>query len=138
MANDAGVQVEGVKQLRKSMTAAGLSLADLKDSHKQAADIAAGAAADRTPRITGRLSRTIRGAGTKTAGIVRAGGKAVPYGPAVHWGRRFWPNKTHPRATRSVVRGALFITEGAQKSESKWLPVYEQALDKSIQLVKGI
>jgi hypothetical protein len=138
MARDAGIQVEGVKQLRKSMTAAGLSLADLKDSHKEAAQIAARASADDAPRVTGRLQRSIRGAGTKTAGIVRAGSKAVPYGPAIHWGRRFWPSKTHPRATRSVVRGALFISRGAQASESRWLPVYERALDDSIQQVKGI
>ena len=138
MARDAGVKVEGVKQLRKTMTAAGLSLADLKDSHKQAATIAANASQDRTPRITGRLSRTIRGAGTKTAGVVRAGNKSVPYGPAVHWGRKFWPNRSSSRRVKSPVRAALFITEGARSSEGKWLPVYEKALEQSIDQVKGI
>jgi len=138
VAQDAGIKVEGVKQLRKTLTAAGHSLADLKDSHKAAANIAARASADLAPRVTGRLSRTIRGAGTKTAGIVRAGNKAAPYAAAIHWGRRYWPNKTHPRRTRSVVRGALFISEGARSSEGRWLPVYERALDDSIQLVKGI
>ena len=138
MARDAGIKVEGVKQLRKTLTQAGESLGDLKDAHKEAAQIAARASADLAPRVTGRLAASVRGAGTKTAGVVRAGKAAVPYANAIHWGRRFWSNREHPRRTRSVVRGALFISHGAQNSEGRWLPVYEQALDKSIKLVKGL
>jgi hypothetical protein len=138
MARDAGVKVEGVKELRKSLKAAGHSIDDLKASHKEAATIAARASADLAPRVTGRLQRNSRAAGTATAGIVRAGNKAAPYAAAIHWGRAFWPNKKHPRRTRSAVRGALFISEGARSSEGKWLPVYERALDDSIRLVKGL
>lgn len=132
------VEVAGARQLRKSLKAAGESLDDLKASHKQAAAIAARASADLAPRITGRLSRTIRAAGTASAGIVRAGTKAAPYAQAVHWGRAYWPNKKSPRATRSYVKAQPFISQGARNSEGQWLPVYERALDDSIQLVKGL
>jgi len=132
------VEIQGGRQLRKSLKEAGDDLGDLQDSHKQAATIAANASADLAPRITGRLSRTIRAAGTKSAGIVRAGTKAVPYGPAVHWGRLFWPNRSSTPRYRSVVRAQPFISEGARNSEGQWLPVYERALDDSIQRVKGI
>ena len=131
------VEVAGARQLRSSLKKAGESLDDLKASHKEAASIAARASADLAPRVTGKLSRTIRAAGTASAGIVRAGSKAAPYGPAVHWGRAYWPNKNHTRATRSYVRAQPFISEGARNSEGQWLPVYERALDDSIQLVQG-
>lgn len=132
------VEVAGARQLRRTLQAAGQSLDDLKASHKQAAQIAARASADLAPRITGRLARSVRAAGTNSAGIVRAGNRGAPYGPAVHWGRAYWPNKTHARATRSYVRAQPFISEGARNSEGQWLPVYERALDDSIQLVRGL
>lgn len=132
-----GIRVDGARQLRASLKAAGESLQDLKGAHRQAADIAARASAALAPELSGKLRATIRGAGTNTAGIIRAGKKSVPYAPAVHWGRRFWPNKSHPRSTRSVVLGQPFLSDGAQDSEGKWLPVYEAVLDNAIDKVKG-
>lgn len=132
------VEVQGARELRKSLKAAGQSLDDLKAANKHAADIAARASAALAPRITGRLAGSIRAAGTNTAGIIRAGKKAVPYANAVHWGRRSWPNARSPRRTRSVVRAQPFISKGARNSEGQWLPVYRQALDQSIELVKGL
>lgn len=131
------VQVQGARELRKTLKAAGESLDDLKASHKQAAEIAARASAALAPRITGRLSTSIRAAGTNSAGIVRAGKKSVPYANAVHWGRHYWPNARHTRRARSTVKAQPFISQGARNSEGQWLPVYKRALDDSIQLVKG-
>lgn len=134
---DPGVRVDGARQLRASLKAAGETLEDLKGAHREAADIAARASAALAPDRSGGLRATIRGAGTNTAGIIRAGKKSVPYAAAVHWGRRFWPNKSHPRSTRSVVLGQPFLSEGAQDSEGRWLPIYEAVLDTAIDKVKG-
>lgn len=132
------VEVQGARELRKSLKAAGQSLDDLKAANRQAAEIAAKASAALAPRVTGRLSASVRAAGTNTAGIIRAGKKNVPYANAVHWGRRNWPNSKSPRRTRSVVRAQPFMSQGAKNSEGRWLPIYQQALDHSIELVKGL
>lgn len=133
----AGVRIDGAKQLRTTLRKAGEDLGDLKAAHAEAAKIAAIASADRAPVKSGKLARTLRSSGTKTAGIVRAGSASVPYANAVHWGRLFWPNRAKARA-RSVVTANPFISAGAQDSEGQWLPVYERAIDGAIQRVKGI
>lgn len=122
-------EVQGGRQLRKSLRAAGEDLTDLRDAHKEAASIAAAAAADRAPiGPTGRLSKSIRGAGTKSAGIIRAGNNTtVPYGPPIHWG--WYARHITPQP---------FLTEGARASEPRWVPVFERVLDSALDRVKGI
>lgn len=133
-----GLQVEGAKQLRTTLRRAGDDLGDLKAAHKDAAEIAARASADLAPVKSGRLQRTIRAAGTKTAGIIRAGTKAVPYGPAVHWGRRWWPNKSAgPFRHYAPIRPNPFMSDGAKNSEGRWVPVYENAIDEILYRIEG-
>lgn len=132
------VEVIGAKQLRKTLKAAGEDLADLKDAHKQAADIAARASAALAPvGKTGRLKASVRGSGTKTAGIIRAGRKAVPYAPAIHWGRKWWPNKATAK-NLAPFWGRPFISDGAQSSEGKWLPIYERTVEGAIDRIEGM
>lgn len=138
MARSAGVEVVGARELRRTLKAAGDDLADLKAANAEAARIAANASADLAPRgPSGKLQATIRSAGTKTAGIVRAGNKRVPYAAAVHWGRNYWPNAQHSRRTKSKTSAQPFISEGAQGSEGQWLPVYERTLEGIIDRVQG-
>lgn len=138
MSRSAGVEIVGARQLRRSLKAAGDDLTDLKAANAEAARIAASASADLAPRgPSGRLQATIRSAGTKTAGIVRAGNKRVPYAAAVHWGRNYWPNAQHARRTKSKTTPQPFISEGAQNSEGQWLPVYERTVEGIIQRVQG-
>jgi hypothetical protein len=121
-------EVIGGRELRRTLRQAGLDLQDLKDAHAAAARIAANAAADAAPRRTGALAATVRSAGTKTAGIVRAGNNTkVPYAGPIHWG---W-GKRH-------IAANPFASRGAQRSEPEWLPVYEEARDKALDKVKGI
>lgn len=137
MSRSAGVQIEGAKQLRRSMKAAGEDLSDLKAANAAAANIAARASADLAPRgPSGKLKATIRGSGTKTAGIIRAGTARVPYAAAVHWGRLWWPNKAKSRA-RSRMYAQPFLSDGAQNSEGEWLPVYSAALEQIIERIDG-
>lgn len=92
----AAIQIEGGAKLRRAFREAEAGMEDLKDLHKRLADDVAGTAKTKVPVRTGRLQRSIRGSGTKTAARVRAGNNrksgatAVPYAPAIHfgWSRR--------------------------------------------------
>lgn len=131
------VQIIGGRQLRASLKAAGKDLSELKAANRAAAEIAAKASAALAPvGPTGRLRRGIRASGTQTAGIVRVG-KAVPYANAVHWGRKWWPNKQHAEHL-APFWGKPFISQGAQNSEGQWLPVYEQTVDGIIKQIEGM
>ena len=126
MAQPAGiVQVEGARELRRSLKAAGDDLSDLKAAHKQAAEIGVRAVQPITPVLTGRLAASVRGAGTTTAAIIRAGKKAVPYAGAVHWGRKMWPSMiSTPNPPRkrvySFIKPRLFIVDGVTDVEPAW------------------
>lgn len=120
------IEVEGARQLRKTLRAAGDDLADLKDANQQAANIAATAAKARAPRRSGTLAGDIRASGTKTAGIVRAGRKKIPYAGPIHWG---WPARG--------ITAQPYMTEGAQSTESIWVPLYQQLMDDALKKVKG-
>ena len=120
------LRVEGGRELRRTLRNAGDDLQDMKDAHAAAAQIAATASAALAPEKTGRLKNTIRGAGTKTAAIIRAGFARVPYAGPIHWGwgRRY--NTAQP-----------FLSDGAQDSEGRWIRLYEEAVDKALEKVKG-
>lgn len=120
-------EVEGGRQLRKSMREAGVDLAELKEANRDAAKIAASASADLAPVRTGRLQKSIRGAGTKTAGVIRAGNNTrAPYGGPIHWG---W--------FRRHITPQPFLSQGARDSEGRWRPIYERHLDDVIDRIKG-
>lgn len=126
-----GLTVEGGRELRRSLRAAGSDLTELKAANKRAADIVAAAAPARTPRVSGRLASSIRGAGTKTAGIVRAGnnrksGTGVPYALPIHWG---WPKRN--------IKANPFLSDTAQQTEERWMKEYEIDIDRIINAVKG-
>lgn len=128
MAGGAVHQVDGGRELRKSLRDAGSDLQDLKTVHRQSAQLAANAAAQRAPEVTGRLRATIRAAGTKTAGIVRVGNNTrVPYAPVIHWG---WPGHH--------IKANPFAVEGAHASEPVWLPLYQRHIDRTLSQIKGL
>lgn len=126
MAKRALVEVEGARQLRRTLRQAGDDLGDLKDANKRAAEIAAAGALRNAPRRSGALAGDIRAAGTKTAGVVRAGRKRLPYAGPIHWG---WPARG--------IEAQPYLTEGAQQTESVWVPMYEKELDEALAKVKG-
>lgn len=120
-------EVEGGRAFRKSLRDAGDDLSDLKAAHRAAADIAARASADLAPVRTGRLKQTVRASGTKTAGIIRAGKKRVPYAGPIHWG---WEKRG--------IRANPFLSNGARDSEGRWIPIYEHYRDEAIAKIKGL
>jgi len=80
------IKATGVKELRRELRRMGDDLEDLKNLHLDVATLVSDRAKDIVPRRTGNLADTIRPAGTKTAGRVRAGFKRVPYAGVIHFG----------------------------------------------------
>lgn len=131
-------RVEGGRTLRRTLREAGSDLQELRDAHQQAADIAARAAVALAPERSGDLRNNIRAAGTKTAGIVRAGNNtSLQYAGPVHWG---WP--TRPNAEKGWRGGPInpntFMVDGAEQSRHRWEPIYERAVERAIANVKGV
>lgn len=126
MARRAGVEVEGLAQLRRSLRGLGEDLADLKDANRDAARVVATAAAARAPRRTGRLAASLRPARAAAAASVVAGSAQVPYAGPVHWG---WPARH--------IEGNPFAMQAADATRHVWLPIYERELQRALDRVNG-
>ena len=100
----------------------------------RAAALVTAAARARAPvGPTGRLAASVRPGATKTMALVRAGGAAVPYANAIHWG-------AGPRLGRPGphnIASNPFITEAAQATEPAWEPIYRRAVAEIVDTVKG-
>lgn len=123
----AGVQLEGGRKFRKSLVAAGGDLRDLKEAHTQAAQLVAGAARAGAPvGDTGKLARTVRGAGSNTTATVRAGSNAVPYANPIHWG---WFSRH--------IKPNTWVSRAAQATEPTWTPIYLTAVNAALDTIEG-
>lgn len=124
------VQVDGARQLRRTLKQAGSDLDDLKTLHRKVSQMVADLAAARAPiGPTGRLQASIRAGATKTAGVVRAGSNAksgARYAGPIHWG---WPARG--------IKPRTFIVDAAQSSEAAWLAIYQQGLEDIIDKIEG-
>lgn len=93
---ETALQIEGGRKLRRAFREVGDDMSDLKELHKRLADDVADSAKRKVPVRSGRLQRSIRGKGTKTAARVEAGNNrksgptSVPYAAPIHfgWGAR--------------------------------------------------
>ena len=121
------VRLEGARELRRTLRAAGDDLGDLKRAHAEAAGIVVPVAQAGAPRETGKLAATIRGSGTKTQAIVRAGFAAVPYAGVQEWG---WPARNIPAQPYLIPAG--------QATEPAWIGAYEAEVDRILAKVKGV
>lgn len=121
-----GLEVEGLRTLRRSLKAAGLSLADLKQAHNEVAQLVVRAASPSAPHRTGALVATTRGSGTQSAAVVRAGRSSVPYAGPVHWG---WPSHH--------IVAQPWIYNAAVRSRDQWTGTYLRALEHIIDKIEG-
>lgn len=126
-----GLKIEGGRQLRRTLRQAGSDLTDLKAANAQAASIVSNRAKSWAPTRSGRLQSSVRSSGTKTAGIVRAGNNrksksGVPYAAPIHWG---WKARN--------IRANPFLSYSAQATESTWIRLYEQLVNKALSKIKG-
>lgn len=119
----AGFSVEGATNLRRTLRRAADDLDDLTRPNTQAASIAARAGSRLAPRRSGRLASSLHSSGTKDTGLVTS---SLPYAGPIHWGWR----------ARNIAPQP-FLSDGAQNTQGQWFPVYEAALDRAIQKVRG-
>lgn len=120
------MEVKGAGNLQRTLGRAVEGLTDFSKPNREAADIAARASAALAPVRTGKLKRTIRASGSRTAAVIRAGNATVPYAPPIHWG---WPG-------RNIIPQP-FLSDGAQDSEGRWIPVYEDYVDEYLHTIEG-
>lgn len=126
MSRGPAVEVEGLRTLRASLKAAGLSVDDLKDAHAQVAQLVVRVAAPNAPRRTGALAASTRGSGTQGAAVVRAGKSAVPYAGPIHWG---WPSRH--------IAANPWLWNAAVNSREQWTGTYLHALEAIIDKIEG-
>lgn len=122
------LRVDGARELRASLKRAGISVQDLKDAHKEVAELVKREAQGPTaPRRSGVLAGSIRAAGTQSAAIVRAGSARVPYAGPIHFG---WPARN--------IKAQPWISEAAESTEPQWAREYMDALETIINAVEGV
>ena len=121
-----GVAIKGGREFRASAKRAGDDLSDLKEAHAAAAGIVAPVARAAAPVSSGRLAASVRPGATKTASIIRAGKKSVPYAGVQEFG---WPARN--------ITAQPFVVPAAQETEPRWIPLFEAALDRIIKKIKG-
>lgn len=123
------VEIIGGKEFRRSLKAAGVPLSNMTNLHKQVAQIAADAGRREAPvgEDTPHLAKTIRAGATQRAAVIRAGNNSnVRYAGPIHWG---WG--------RRHIKANPFLTRGAQQTEPRWTRLYEDYVDKALDLIKG-
>lgn len=118
--------VEGARRLRATLRAAGDNLDGLKAANQAVADVVTQRTRSKVPVRSGRLRGTVRGSGTKTAAVVRAGYKSLPYGGPIHWG---WPARK--------IKAQPFMVDAAHETENRWRRLYEDAVNAELSRVKG-
>ena len=121
------MRVDGARQLRATMKAAGADLSDLNAVNKRTASLVSAEAVGRSPRRSGALAATVRPAGTRTAAIVRAGRASVPYANVIEFG---WPARG--------IEAQPFVYEAAQAKEPQWTSFYEGEIAKIVDRVRGL
>lgn len=123
------LRIEGGRQLRSTLKKAGLDMKDLTAVNRSAAQAVLPLAKSSTPLgppRAGHMKTTVRVGATQRAGLIRVGNKTKPYPGAIHWG---WPARN--------IKAQPWLTNAAKATESKWLDLYWDKLNKTIDSVKG-
>jgi hypothetical protein len=115
------VKVEGARELRRALRGVEGGLEDLKETHRKVVAVVVPVGRSKGPRRTGRLLGSVRGSGTKTGAVVRAGGARVPYGNPIHWG---WPARH--------IRAQPWLAEAGKATEPTWTRIYTHDVQKLI------
>lgn len=121
------VRVEGAANLKRTLRAAGLDLQDFRKVNQDVENRLVPMMQARAPRRSGRLATSVRGSGTKTAAISRAGSARLPYARPIHWG---WPAR-HIAANR-------FMWDVVEAYRELWEVMYENECERVLDRVKGV
>lgn len=130
MSEGGSIQVVGGARLRRTLRKAGADMKDLTRLHRRVGDIIvprAVALAPLGPEPGGHIRTTIRATAAQRHSTIRAGGKAKPYGPPIHWGWRARGITAQP-----------WISQAARDTEPQWSSEFMDGIVKIIDQVKGI
>lgn len=123
----AGVKVEGLATLRRTLRDAGEDMQELTRANAAAANIVSTAGRPRTPIRTGRLMATVKGRGLAARAVVTAGSpKRVPYANPIHWG---WPDRG--------ITWQPWLSDTARETEPVWLTAYSADVQRIANTVRG-
>ena len=120
------VRVDGARELRRTLKAAGDDLADLTKVNATVSRYVALRGAAMAPRRSGALAGSVRGNAAKTSAIARAGGARVPYANVIHWG---WP--AHHIAAQP------FLVDAAHTTEPTWTRYYLAEVERILGTIHG-
>lgn len=136
MANQPAVRIEGMKEVRKQLKDFNDKVGKemLKDAHKQLADRVVELAEPRVPAKTGALAGSVRGLGSVSAATSKAGGAAVPYAAAVHWGTG---PRSGLRGPHNISRNP-FLLDALNQLEPDAADEYAEQLSRLIARLKGL
>jgi hypothetical protein len=120
------IRVEGARELRRALKAAGDDLADLKDANQAAAGIVLAEAGTRVPRRSGDLARTGRVNRAAAKANVLYGSAQIPYAAPIHWG---WPARN--------IKAQPWVTDAATASQPAWLQAYADAVQQVVKKLEA-
>ncbi len=120
----ARVQVTGAKELRRALAHMEADVKDLTPINREAAETVATEARGTAPVLSGALRRTIKSSATKTKGVVRAGGKGIPYAGVIHFG---WPAHN--------IKAQPFIFDALASRESEVVEKYQRRIADLVERV---
>jgi hypothetical protein len=115
------ITVTGQRQLKRSLKNIDGAMADLKLIHADAAKIVETRAETLAPRRSGKLAKSVRSSGTKSAGVVRSGSSSVEYAGPVHFG---WPAKN--------IAPQPFLYDALDQRSDEVIAVYQRRVNAVI------
>lgn len=131
MAQQARIQVEGLKRLQRALKKAGADdlLAMLKEANTEAALSVESAARPNVPTRTGRLVGSLRSSGTARAGVVRIGKARVPYAGPVMFG---WPSRPDKgrRWRGGPIKPNPFLYDALDRRRAEVEALYLQRIER--------
>lgn len=122
------LMVEGLKELRRDMRRiANTELnQELRDANKEIAERIISRALPNVPVRSGRLKASVRGLGNLGGAVGKAGGAAVPYAAAIHWG---FPKRG--------IKARPFLKNAADSVEASVVDDYERRINRLLEKVSA-
>lgn len=139
-----GIQVEGARELRRQLKAAGDDLTEMKAIHHKVGLLVAKTSKILAPRSTDstHIAETTRASQTKTAAVVKVGNNrkkgnaSFPYANPIHWG---WFTRPNPSKLwrGGAIKPRFWVSRAAAQTEPEWFRIYEDYVNKTLDQVKG-